>query len=176
MKNFFKFTLLFTFLSACQSNLNLKGLEPARSIPLSDVLGKWYVIETIPSRFEIGCSNSVENYTLRADNKIDVNFTCQKVGEKPLKLSQVATILDITNNSTWRIRFLLWGFIPLQFPYVITDFDKQKEYVVVGYPSREYVWIMSRKKTIDQRSLDKIHKKLISEGYDLARLVKVKQN
>lgn len=165
--------VVFTLLLSCQSNINLKGLQPTKSIPLKDILGQWYVIETIPSRFEIGCSNSVENYTLRADNKIDVNFTCQKVGEKPLKLSQVATILDNSNNSTWRIRFLLWGFIPLHFPYVITDFDKQKEYVVVGYPSREYVWVMSRKKTIDKSSLDKIHKKLISEGYDLNKLAKV---
>ena len=156
--------------------MTLKGLEPVRSIPLKDILGQWYVIETIPSRYEVGCSNSIENYTLRTDNKIDVHFTCQKEGEKSVNLSQVATVLDNTNNSTWRIRFLLWGFIPLHFPYVITDFDKQKEYVVVGYPSREYVWVMSRKKTIDKSSLDKIHKKLLNEGYDLSKLVKVNQN
>lgn len=163
-------------IAACQSNLNLKGLQPVGSLDLKDILGQWYVIETIPSRFEIGCSNSVENYALRTDSKIDVNFTCDKEGKKPLRLSQVATILDNTNNSTWRIRFLLWGFIPLHFPYVITDFDKEKEYVVVGYPSREYVWIMSRSKQIENSTLEKIHKKLISEGYDLNKLVRIKQN
>jgi apolipoprotein D and lipocalin family protein len=176
MKLFCKLTLVTLFLSACQSNLNLKGLQPVSAIPLKDILGQWYVIETIPSRFELGCANSIENYTLRSDNKIDVHFTCEKEGEKTLKLSQVATILDNTNNSTWRIRFLLWGFIPLHFPYVITDFDKQKEYVVVGYPSREYVWVMSRTKRIEKTTLEKIHQKLISEGYDLNKLVKVKQN
>ena len=182
MKNlctpFFKFffvTALF-ILAACQSSLNLKGLQPVSSINLKDVLGQWYVIETIPSRFEVGCFDSVENYTLRNDNKIDVDFTCKKEGKNPLHLQQVATILDPVNNSTWRIRFLLWGFIPLHFPYVITDFDKEKKYIVVGYPSREYVWIMSRTQRIENPTLEKIHKKLLAEEYDLKKLVKVKQN
>jgi apolipoprotein D and lipocalin family protein len=166
---------ILTLIQSCQSNINLKGLQPVNAIPLKEILGQWYVIETIPSSFEVGCSNSIENYTLRKDNKIDVHFTCQKEENKTLNLDQVASILDTTNNSTWRIRFLLWGFIPLHFPYVITDFSKEKEFVVVGYPSREYVWIMSRNKKIESSTLNKIHQKLINEGYDLKKLVQVKQ-
>jgi apolipoprotein D and lipocalin family protein len=46
---------------------------------------------------------------------------------------------------------------------------------VVGHPSREYLWILSRKPQMDDATYDGILSRLRAQGYDLSLLLKTPQ-
>ncbi len=50
-------------------------------------------------------------------------------------------------------------------------------YTVIGYPSRAYVWIMAREKTMDSVLYESVLKRLKEvHGYDLEGLIKMEHS
>lgn len=141
--------------------------------------GIWFVIAVKPTPFEKTCSNAVEKYTQTDDSAshdIDIDFTYNK-GETPdTKLSampQKGYIVgdDKSNSATWQVS-PLW---PVKMPYLILDVVED-DYTVIGYPSRDYVWIMSRAPTLEQTKYESICNDLRTKHqYDLTNLRKVPQ-
>jgi hypothetical protein len=68
-----------------------------------------------------------------------------------------------------RIRFLL-AIIRLAFLLV-----RLSEFAVVGHPSRDYLWILSRTPTMDPQVYDAIVARLAAQGYETKRLVRTAQ-
>ena len=66
----------------------------------------------------------------------------------------------------------LW---PFKMPFLIIDIDDEYSYTVIGYPSRNYVWIMARKPEIPQKTYQSILKNLEYVGYDISQINKVPQ-
>lgn len=48
-------------------------------------------------------------------------------------------------------------------------------YAVIGEPSREYFWILSREKSLDKKILDTIFVKMDQLGFDKNKLIWTKQ-
>jgi apolipoprotein D and lipocalin family protein len=142
-------------------------------IELQRFMGDWWVIANIPNALEKGCHNSLETYRMRPDGDIDNDFQCH-VGSfdgKLKKMTGKAWVHNTTTNAEWRIRF----FWPITFDYVVTDLTPDYENVVVAHPSRDYVWIMSRKKTMDGRVYDQFLQSLKTQGYDTTKIIKIPQ-
>ena len=51
-------------------------LEVVPSVDLDRYLGTWYEIDTIPQRFQKGCTGVTATYSLRPDGKIDLLNQC----------------------------------------------------------------------------------------------------
>jgi len=49
--------------------------------------------------------------------------------------------------------------------------DEAYTYAVIGDPSREYLWILSRTPKLDKETLALIMKKLPTLGYDTKKLI-----
>jgi apolipoprotein D and lipocalin family protein len=49
--------------------------------------------------------------------------------------------------------------------------DEAYTYAVIGDPSREYLWILSRTPKLDEATLTLIMKKLPTLGYDTKKLI-----
>jgi apolipoprotein D and lipocalin family protein len=143
-------------------------LQTVKNVNINKYLGTWYEIVRKPNRFEKDCKNVTANYSKEIDNikendkdkniikvinkctKISTNKTSQALGE--------AYNIDKT-NSKLKVSF----FWPFWGDYHIIILDKDYKYVVVGEPSREYLWILARQKKLDKNIVDNILKKLKKE-------------
>ena len=150
-----------------------KPLKPVRHVDLQRYMGDWYVYANIPYFAEKGCHNSVESYALRADGRIDNGFRYRKGSfEGPEKqVRALAWVHNRENNAEWRVRF--FGLITAE--YVVLDLDPGYRWAVVGHPSRNYGWILSRSKRLPDREYARILKRLEEQGYDPGRFVRVPQ-
>jgi apolipoprotein D and lipocalin family protein len=63
-----------------------------------------------------------------------------------------------------------WFFWPFKGNYWIIDLDDNYQWVVVGEPSRNYLWILSRTPAMDPDLYRQITQKLPQKGYDSEKL------
>ena len=150
------------------------ALRPAPHVDLRRYMGDWYVIANIPYFAEKNCFDSIESYALRSDGDIDNWFTCRKKSfDAPMKrrVNARAVVDDKASNAQWHVKF----FKIVSVKYVILELDPDYRWVVVGHPSRNYGWIMSRSKQMDEVSYRAALRSLTSQDYDVSRFQKVPQ-
>ena len=133
-------------------------------------MGDWYVIANIPTWIEKGAHNALEQYFWNDKGYIDVVFSFNQDSFSGVskKLTQKAFVYNKMTNAEWRIQ----PFWPLKLPYIVIDLDEEYTYTVIGYPSRKILWIMSRSKSLNEQTLNKIYEKLEAQGYDTSLIEK----
>jgi apolipoprotein D and lipocalin family protein len=149
------------------ARLHLPTLQTVPHVDLNRYLGVWYEIAAFPQSFQRGCTGSTATYTLRADGEIDVVNRCRKGsldGEESVARGR-ARVVDAT-NSKLEVSF----FRPFWGDYWIIDLGRDYEYAVVGHPSRDYLWILSRTPTMDTAVYEAIIARLRAQGYEVERL------
>ena len=153
--------------------LQLPPLEVVPEVDLERYLGTWYEIASYPQRFQEGCTATTATYTLRSDGEIDVLNKCRKDSlDGPEDVAEGrARVVDTTTNAKLEVSF----FGPFWGDYWIIDLGPDYEYAVVGHPSRDYLWILSRTPTLDDDTYDEILSRLAEMGYPLGRLQKTLQ-
>jgi len=165
----------------------LPPLQVAASCDTAKFMGTWFVIGVKPTYFEKTCSNAVEKYTWITQNaeaktsghdiNIDFQYNAKENGpDSPLKsLPQKGWIQgdDKKNSATWKVS----PFWPIKMPYLILETDTEcQEYCVIGYPNRDYCWIMGRQPQMADATYNKLTTLLQEKHqYDLAGLRKVPQ-
>ncbi len=161
---------LFFSLTNCSAN-TMNKLQTVDYVDLNRFMGDWYVIANIPTWLEKGAHNALEQYYWNEDGYIDVTFSFNKdsFSGKKKRLTQKAFIYNSTTNAEWRIQ----PFWPLKLPYLVIDLDEDYQYTVIGYPSRKFLWIMSRSKNLDKETLRIIYDNLEAQGYDASMIQKV---
>ncbi|HJM07213.1 MAG TPA: lipocalin family protein [SAR324 cluster bacterium] len=84
---------------------------------------------------------------------------------------QTGIVQPDQSNAKWRLKYN-WL---LSFDYyLIVELDPEYHYTVIGVPSRSFVWIMSRKKKMDEVLLKEIFTRLKEKGYDLEKIERMK--
>uniref|UniRef100_A0A7R9VYL0 Lipocalin/cytosolic fatty-acid binding domain-containing protein n=1 Tax=Pseudictyota dubia TaxID=2749911 RepID=A0A7R9VYL0_9STRA len=158
-------------------------LPPLLAVPQCEnakFMGTWFVIAVKPTYFEKTCSNAVEKYTLLEGKSHDVDIDFQYNQAEPLtsplkSLPQKGWIQgeDKSVSADWKVS----PFGPIRMPYTIIELDANKyDYCVIGYPSREYCWIMSRRPVMEEDTYDMLTKRLTEKHqYDLNGLRRVPQ-
>ena len=152
------------------------GLPEPRTVPRVDLqryLGTWYDIASFPQRFQLGCTGTTATYTLGGDGDIAVLNRCRKgslTGKEDSALGR-ARVVDRTTNAKLEVSF----FRPFWGDYWIIDLGADYEYAVVGHPSRDYLWILSRTPTMDSTVYEAILARLREQGYEVARLNRTPQ-
>jgi len=68
------------------------------------------------------------------------------------------------------------GYTPLRFPYLITHMADDYSHVIIGYPSREYLWIMARSPTLPPAQYDMLVAISKAHGYNTELIRKVPQD
>lgn len=160
-------------LSACSSQAKLPPLRTVPYVDLPKYMGAWYVIGTIPWFVEKNNVGTMDIYELRPDGKIATTYVYHKKSldapRKEMKL--VGTVKNKTTNSEWAMQFL-W---PFQAPFLIIGLSEDYQTTIVGHPSRNLIWIMSRKPTMSEKDYDRALSDAAKQGYDTSRIVKVPQ-
>jgi len=121
--------------------------------------------------------NAVEKYSCNeSKTKISIDFTYSNTNapQKTYSLPQKGWVRqDKGNGARWKVS-PLW---PLKMPYEIIELDeKDYKYCVIGYPSRDYFWIMSRSPKLDEGThKEMLDRLVVKHGYDLEGSFRVRQ-
>jgi apolipoprotein D and lipocalin family protein len=155
------------------ARLNLPPLETVTHVDLQRYLGTWYEISSFPQSFQAGCTATTATYEGRTDGEIDVVNRCRKDSlNGPEKVAKGrARIVDRASNAKLEVSF----FRPFWGDYWIIALGNDYEYAVVGHPSRDYLWILSRTPTMDAQLYATIVQRLSQLGYEIGRLKKTLQ-
>ena len=156
-------------------NMNIKKpLKTVEYVDLEKYMGQWYVIANIPTFIEKRATNAIEHYKLNDKGEIETKFTFYQDSPngKKKEYNPKGYIYNKESNAEWRMQFI-W---PFKMPFLIIDLDDNYTYTVIGYPNRDYVWIMSRESQMKVEDYDNIIDKLSSVGYDISKIQKVLQD
>jgi len=160
---------LFAFFS-CSKESNLSVVE---QLDLQKYAGKWYEIARMPSRFEKNLKCVTATYTIQADGNVEVwNMGIdEKSGEKK-DVKGTAKVPDPKEPAKLKVTF----FRPFYGKYWVIDLGKNYEYALVGHPNREYLWILSREKSMAKEKVDHLLAFAKEKGFDISTLEFVKQD
>lgn len=136
-------------------------------VDLDRYMGTWYEVASFPTWFQRGCVASTATYALNADGTVDVLNQCRRGGEVATARG-TAWAPDPSVPAKLRVRF----FWPFSGDYWIIDLGLQYDYAVVGHPSRDYLWILSRTPELAPDAYARILERLRRSGYDPVRLVR----
>ena len=148
-------------------------LQVVPHVELDRYLGTWYEIARFPFRIQEGCVATQATYTLLENGEIGVLNQCRKHGfEGELSTARgKAWVVDKETNARLKVRF----FWPFSGDYWIIDLGKDYDYAVVGHPTRNYGWILSRTKNLPEETLKGIISRLEAQGYDFTKFTMTNQ-
>lgn len=159
----FLLTLLLT-MTGCSTRHS--PLATVDKVDIERYSGKWYEIARYEHYFEKGCTNATADYEIRKDGKIKVTNQCILEDGEAVEAVGVAYATD-TTNSKLKVSF----FRPFYGNYWILMLDDEYRYAVIGDPSREYLWILSRTPELDEKVTDTILAALPGLGYTTEKLL-----
>lgn len=142
--------------------------EPKKSVELSRYLGLWYEQARFDHSFERGCMNVTANYELHDDGLIGVTNRCQKDG----KTSTTEGTASISGGPE---KLEVTFFWPFKGDYWILDHADDYSWSIVGEPSGRYLWILTRKRIVDEQKIEMLKRNAVEMGYDLTGLIRVGQ-
>jgi apolipoprotein D and lipocalin family protein len=150
------------------------GLQPVSDLEPERYMGTWYEIARLDHSFERNLSNVSATYTRGKDGEIRVRnrgFNTETGAWK--QIEGHARFLNDDSVGSLKVSF----FGPFYGGYHIIELDKQNySYSMVTGPSRSFLWILSRSKTLDERIYSELLSKADEWEFDLKKLILVDQN
>ena len=158
-------------ISSCSKSADLSTVS---DVELERYAGTWYEIARLPNRFEKGLECVSATYTLKENGKIEVLNQGRKVGEenKAKDIKGTAWVPDDTKPGQLKVRF----FWPFAGDYYIIELDRDYRYALVGDPSRKFLWILARERSLDQAIIDSLLESAAAKGFDTEAVMKVNQD
>ena len=155
-----------------------KPLHVADKVELDKYLGVWYEIARKPMSFQNQCdSNVTATYTLNENGNVLVDNRCtMKDGQQSHAIGE-AFVQNAPFNTKLKVSFLPEAirWLPAgRGDYWILKIDENYQTVLVGEPSRKYMWVLSRDPHLDQHVVNEYLDYAKSVGYDLKNLIRTK--
>ena len=139
-----------------------------RDFDLNRFVGSWYEVARFDHFFERGMSHTKANYVIREDGNIDVTNIGIKNG-KPKTAKGKAKRTDLP--ALFRVSF----FGPFYSDYRVMLLDVDYQFVLIGSRSDNYLWILSRTPLLTEEAKTKILSEAQRRGYEIEKLIWVKQ-
>lgn len=138
-------------------------------LELARYAGSWYEIASFPQPFQEGCVATRAIYSPREDGRIAVLNECRD-GSFDGELRSIEGVAWVVDPEVSPAKLEVQFFWPFSGAYWVIDLDPDYRYAVVGHPSRDYLWILSREPTLDEAVYAQILDRAERQGYDLSRL------
>lgn len=147
--------------------------KPVGNFDLNKYLGTWYEIARLDFYFERGLENVTAQYSIDADGDVRVLNKGYNVKKKKWVSSKgIAKFKDDKHTAALKVSF----FRPFYGAYNVIALDPDYKYALVTGSDFDYLWILSREKTIPQNIRTKYVKFAQEMGYDTSKLIWVKQD
>ncbi len=169
MKTVILMMLLSIFSNTPKNHPPLKTVD---FVDLEKYAGKWYDIAHLPARFMKNCENTTAEYGLTNKTYIRVKNRCKRSDSgKWSSITGKAFIIENSGNAKLKVQF----FWPFRGDYWVIELADDYTYAVVGVPSREYYWILSRTPDLDLDTYDMLIQKAEEKGFDVSKIVRTRQ-
>ncbi|MBT28401.1 MAG: hypothetical protein CMO01_01990 [Thalassobius sp.] len=150
-----------------------EGASPVSSFEVNKYLGKWYEIARMDFKFERNLNNTTAEYSFNEDSTIKViNRGYNYVEEEWDEAIGKAKFSDDADIAALKVSF----FGPFYAPYNVIALDKEYKYALVAGKNLDYLWILSREKTIPDQIKEKYLNKAKEIGYNIDELVWVEHD
>jgi len=154
-----------------------QALRLVESVDLTRYAGRWYEAARFPNRFQDQCAGDVlVHYALRTDGRVDVVNRCRTADGRVDEARGIARKAgDGKNSARLEVRFApaILSFLPSVWgDYWIIGLGPEYTWAVVGTPSREYLWILSRTPEMSAASYGRAVEIARGNGFDVTRLVR----
>ncbi len=158
-------------------------IEPLAALDITRYLGTWYQVALYPNRFQAQCaSDTTATYRERTDGNIEVINRCRDAAGKPDEAMGLTRPLGKLAGGELRPAHLEVSFLPAWLrwaqaignwgwgDYRVIQLAMDYRYAVVSDGSRQYLWILSRSPALAADDEAAIRSRLLTQGFDLARL------
>jgi|SaaInl59LU_5_DNA_1037362.scaffolds.fasta_scaffold36756_2 apolipoprotein D and lipocalin family protein len=150
-----------------------KELTTENFVDLTKYSGEWYEIARLPNSFEKNLKCVTANYSLKDNGGVlVVNKGFNTENEKWEEATGNAKVPNPEKPGEIRVSF----FRPFYGDYYIIELDSNYEHVLVGSPSRKYLWILARTKELNSEVYKNYINIAKSKGFDLSSLHKTIQD
>jgi len=151
----------------------VKGGVAVKPFDSKKYLGKWYEIARLDFRFEKNLNNTIANYSLNKDGSIKVvnqgyNY---KTSEWKKSTGKAKFVGDKT-EAKLKVSF----FGPFYAGYNVIALDVDYKYALIAGKNLNYLWLLSREKTMPGNIQQDYLQKATALGYDTTKLVWVEQD
>lgn len=150
-----------------------KNATAVSDFEVDKYLGTWFEIARKDFKFEKNLNNVTANYSLREDGKIKVlNKGFDTVKQEWTEAEGKAKFRSEKNVAELAVSF----FGPFYSGYNVIAIDRDYKYALVAGKSLDYLWLLSREKTMPDGIKASFLEKVKSVGYDVSDLVWVKHD
>lgn len=141
---------------------------PARSVDLNRYLGLWYEQGRYEQSFQRGCEAVTAEYARLPDGRISVLNTCRQgsPGGDVRTGKATARVVEGTGNAKLKVSF----FWPFEGDYWVLDRAPDYSWAIVGEGSGQYLWILTRSRTLSEARYKALTRKAETFGYDISKL------
>lgn len=148
-------------------------LATVEHVDLARYAGDWYEIARLGAPYEAGCEGQpTARYTL-AGTRVVVENRCRGADGRERVARGVARVVPGSGNARLEVNFLpAWlHALPIGWAdYRILALDRGYSVALVGHPSRESLWVLSRKPTVAPATLQALLDIAQGEGFPVERL------
>ncbi|MGH1517015.1 lipocalin family protein [Chryseobacterium sp. JK1] len=175
MKNRIILTLFLCFvllhsMTSCSSMP--EKAQPVKQFDVNRYLGTWYEIARFDYYFEKDLDNAMAQYSLNADGSVDVVNSGYNLNKnKWVSVNGTAKFRGDKDAAALKVSF----FGPFYAGYNVVALEDYK-YALVAGKNLDYLWILSREKTIPENVKQDFIIKAKEIGYDTSKLIWVKQD
>lgn len=146
-------------------------LPTVQGVDLERYAGRWYEIARLPNWFERSCARDVSaTYGVRPDGRIDVTNACTRIdGTRDSSVG----LARVVGPGRLEVRFApAWlGWLPFVWgDYWVLALDADYRHVLIGTPSREYLWILAREPALDATIVDDLLRTARDLGFPVDRV------
>ena len=161
----------FALLKSCRTIP--KNVTAVKPFVVEKYLGKWYEIARVDFRFERGLNNTTANYSLNDNGTIKVVNRGFDFNKKQWKQSTGKAKL-VSGNDEGKLKVSFFG--PFYSGYNVIALDAAYKYALVCGKNRDYLWILSREKSIPDDIKSDYLDIAKRYGFDTSKLVWVEHN
>jgi apolipoprotein D and lipocalin family protein len=147
---------------------------PVAALDLARYSGEWHEVARLPMYFQRNCAGEVTaNYTQQPDGTIKVQNACRnKAGGRDQAIGVAKPVPG--RPGALKVRFapawLSWA-PAVWADYWVVELDPEYRWAVVGGPSLEYLWVLSRTPAMDRATFDGIRARASRRGYPVQDLL-----
>ena len=168
MKHFFISGIVSSIAAALTGCGSTSDIAAVRDFEPERYMGTWYEIARLPQYFERDLDEVTAQYTLQDDGTIKVVNSGKRDGEPKSATGAAKLKHPDAKPLTGELRVSF--FWPFYADYRIIELAPDYSYAVVTAGSRDYLWVLSRKPTMDKTQLDTILNRTKDLGFDLGEL------
>lgn len=169
--------LLLVFALAAVQDTTLGQVRSVEGVDLTRYAGRWHEVARFPNRFQNKCiAETTAEYELLPNGQIQVVNSCRQADGTMTRAEGRAKLAHRDGpTSQLKVRFapaflsflsMVWG------NYWILDLSEDYGAALVGDPSREYLWILSRTLELDEATYQRLVAAAEAQGFEVARLVR----